>query len=444
MAADSTQNLLEKARPRITAVSATALTVALVALGATVLLGVALVGTGPMFRSLLIGFVLPFGLAIGSLVLLMIQWCTAGYWGYVMRRPLEAGTRTIPLMALVFALIAAGGLSPLFEMRADNHPENHHPELNAVSTHTLWPWADKDLHLEHHEELVLEAKKGYLNAPFFAVRAAIAFVVWIALALALNRVARREDAEGTSQKLRDLGMQFSGPGIVLYAITMLFVSTDWSMSLQPVWYSSMFPVIFGFGQLLSAMCFNALLFVALRSGNEDLSTGRNKKVMRDLGSFMLGFVVFWTYISFSQYLLIWSANLKEEVPFFIARTTGGWQILTAILAFGHFVFPFFILLLRDVSRSGKWLARVAGFILVMRFIDIYWQMKPAFRPGEWNFFSLETVMDLAAAVGLFALWLAFFLRQLGKYDLLPANDNRKETEPVHTVSDDVEIAASHG
>lgn len=444
MAADSTRNLLENAKPRIQSAAATAFTVALVGLGAAVVLGL-MVGVGPLFRSLLIGYILPFGLAMGSLVLLMIQWCTAGYWGYVLRRPLEAATRTLPVMAMVFALIAAGGLTHVFEIgHGDKHFENPHPELNEVSEHRLWPWADHELEYPHHEALVVDAKRAYLNVPFFAVRAAIAFGIWFVLAFALNCVARREDAEGSSQKLRDWGMQISGPGIVIYSITILFVSTDWSMSLQPVWYSSMYPVIFGFGQLLGALCFNAALFVFLRRDHVDLSTGRNKKIMRDLGSLVLGFVVFWTYISFSQYLLIWSANLKEEVPYYLARTTGGWQYLTAILAFGHFVIPFFVLLLRDVSRSGKWLARVAVFVLAMRFIDIYWQIKPAFHPGNWNFASLETVMDLAAAVGLIAFWLFLFLRQLGKYDLLPANDIRKETEPVHTVSDDVEIAASHG
>ena len=444
MAAETNRNLLEQAKPRINAMAATALTVALVALGATVALGL-VVGTGPMFRSLLIGYMMPFGLAMGSLVLLMIQWCTAGYWGYVLRSPLEAGTRTLPVWGLVFALIALGGLT-IFNLRPDYHPENHHEELKVVSSEKLWPWADHELveHLPHHEKLVVDAKLGYLNVRFFAVRAAIAFSIWIVLALLLNRVARREEAEGTSQKLRDLAMQYSGPGIVIYSITMLFVSTDWSMSLQPIWYSSMFPVIFGFGQLLGALCLNALVYVMLRSGIEDLSTGRNKKLMRDLGSLILGFVVFWTYISFSQYLLIWSTNLKEEVPFFIARTNGGWEYVTAALVFGQFVIPFFVLLLRDVSRSGKWLARVAGFILVMRFIDLYWQMKPAFRPGDFNFFSLETVMDLAAGAGLFSLWLFVFLRQLVRFELLPVNDYRKATEPVHTVSDDVEIAGSHG
>lgn len=444
MAADSTHDLLEKAKPRITKAAGTALVVGLAGLGTAAVLA-AVVGVGPFFRSLLIGYILPFGLMMGSLVLLMIQWCTAGYWGYVARRPLEAATRTLPAMALIFGLIAAGGLTGVFEIgHGDTHAEHPNANLNEVSEHRLWPWADHELEYPHHEALVVDAKRGYLNVPFFAARSVVAFVIWIALMLALNRVARREDAEGSSQKLRDLGMQFSGPGIVIYSITMLFISTDWSMSLQPAWYSSMYPVIFGFSQLLGAMCLNAVVFVFLRKDIVDLSSGRNKKVMRDLGSLILGFVVFWTYISFSQYLLIWSANLKEEVPYYIARTNGGWQYLTAILAFGHFVIPFFVLLLREVSRSGKWLVRVAVFILAMRYVDIYWQFKPAFSPGRWNFASLETVMDLGAAVGLLGLWGFLFLKQLGKHDLLPANDNRRETEPVHTVSDDVEIAASHG
>ena len=424
---------------RITDWRGKAVVVALASLAVAVALGFIAVGTGPLVRALLISFVWPLGLTLGSLVLLMIQYCTGGYWGYVMRRSLEAATRTLPALGVIFALIAVLGLTGFFHLVPDG-VVNENPRLNAVSTEKLWPWADETVHMEHHEELVLEAKKGYLNIPFFAIRAVGAFALWIALAMALGNVARREDAEGTSQKLRDSGLFFSGPGIVLYSISILFVSTDWSMSLQPLWFSSMFPVIFGFGQLVGALAFNTLLFVLIRTGREDLSSSRNKKIMRDLGSLLLGFLIFWTYISFSQYLLIWSTNLKEEVPFFIARSSGGWELLSWVLALGHFVIPFFVLLLRDVSRSGKWLAIMAGFMVLMRFVDIYWQMKPAFRPGDWNFASLETVMDMAAAVGLLGLWFWLYLGQLAKFDLLPANDDRKATEPVHTVSDDVEIA----
>lgn len=395
-------------------------------------------GSQSFFQSYLTAFILPAGMALGSLALLMIQNVSGGYWGYVIRRPAEAAARTIPFVALMFAPLLLG-LTDVYAFHSKEHshdsPEAH---LNLHSDHRLWPWADPNLEIEEHEKLILDEKKGYLNDTFFIVRTAIGFGLWIVMALGLNALARKEDAQGWSPELKQAMQYIAAPGILIHALIILFLSTDWSMSLQPVWYSTMYPVIFGFGQILSAMALNTAVFIYLRKGSDDLASDVNKKIMRDLGSYLLGFTIFWTYISFSQYLLIWSANLKEEVPYFIARSRGGWELLTLALGIGHFLIPFLILLLRETSRKADILWKVAVYLLVVRFLDIYWQVRPAFDPGHWDI-GIETVQDLAALAGLTGIWLGLFFREVSRYGLYPENDPRKDTHPVHTVSDDVVI-----
>ena len=395
-------------------------------------------GSQSFFQSYLTAFFLPAGMALGSLALLMIQNVSGGYWGYIIRRPAEAAARTIPFVALMFAPLLLG-LTDVYAFHSKEHahdtPEAH---LNLHSDHRLWPWSDPNLEIEEHEKLILDEKKGYLNDTFFIVRTAIGFGLWTVMALGLNALARKEDAQGWTPELKQSMQYIAAPGILIHSLIILFLSTDWSMSLQPVWYSTMYPVIFGFGQILSAMALNTAVFIYLRQGGEDLSSDVNKKVMRDLGSYLLGFTIFWTYITFSQYLLIWSANLKEEVPYYIARSRGGWELLTLALGIGHFLIPFLILLLREVSRKADILWKVAVYLLVVRFLDIYWQIRPAFDPGHWDI-GLETVQDLAALAGLVGIWLGLFFREVSRYGLYPENDPRKDTLPVHTVADDVVI-----
>lgn len=395
-------------------------------------------GSQSFFQSYLTAFILPAGMALGSLALLMIQNVSGGYWGYVIRRPAEAAARTVPFVALMFAPLLLG-LTDFYAFHPVEHahdtPESH---LNLHSDRRLWPWADDSLEVEGHEKLILDEKKAYLNDAFFIVRSAIGFGIWTVMALGLNALARREDERGWSPDLKQAMQYISGPGILVHALIILFLSTDWSMSLQPAWYSTMYPIIFGFGQLISAMALNTAVFIYLRNGSEDLSGDANKKIMRDLGSYLLGFTIFWTYISFSQYLLIWSANLKEEVPYFIARSMGGWEWLTLALGLGHFLIPFLILLLRETSRKADILWKVAVYLLVVRFIDIYWQVRPAFDPGHWEI-GLETIQDLAAVAGLTGIWLGLFFRETARFGLYPENDPRKDAVPVHTVSDDVVI-----
>ena len=430
-------NLTVRVKERALKASGLAFTVGLVGLLVSIAL-LFVTGSQAFFQSYLTAYILPSGLAIGCLALLMIQHVSGGYWGYVVRRPCEAGARTLPFVAIMFLPLFLG-LTDVYKFFPKEH-EHNSPEahLNVHSDNRLWAWSDPDLEIEDHEKIVLDAKKGYLSDNFFIIRTVGAFALWIGMGLGLSALARVEDSKGWNPSLKQSMQYISGPGIVVHALVILLISTDWSMSLQPIWYSTMYPVIFGFGQILSAMALNSIVFIYLRDGGEDLNDSRNRKILRDLGSFLLGFTVFWTYITFSQFLLIWSANLKEEVPYYLARSRGGWEYLTWALGLGHFLIPFLVLLFREAKRRADVLWKVAVFILVMRFADIYWQIRPAFDPGHWDI-GLETVQDLASFTGLMGIWIGLFFREVSKYGLYPENDPRKDTEPVHTVADDVII-----
>lgn len=352
----------------------------------------ALVDQAQFFRSYLVAFCFVLGLAAGSLPVLMLQHLTGGGWGLVLRRPLEAALRTLPLLAVFFIPVALG-------------------------VYNLYPWT--------HEGEFKEAAKYkadyYLNVPFFVVRAGIYFAVWIALAFFLNRMSRREDEghlpAGFDRRFRML----SAPGIGLYGFTMTFAAIDWGMSLEPHWASTMYPPLWAFGQMLTAFSFMVALVVLL-AAQPPLAGFLNKGHLRDLGSLLLAFVMIWAYLSFSQYMLIWSANLKEEVAWYILRTEDGWQWFAILLILGHFVLPFMLLLSGDIKRSAPLLAGVATLVLVMRYVDTYWVLQPALQPR--GFSPAWLWLDLSAVIALGGLWLAFFLWQLGRLPLLPLHDPR--------------------
>ena len=288
------------------------------------LVGVAVCAIGAMdpssrvtfFRAWLVAFNLGTGLALGSLVVLMLQYLTGGVWGVVLRRSLEAATRTLPLMALLFVPLAFG-LSDLYTWAR--------PEVVAL-----------DENLQH--------KAAYLNVTFFLIRAAIYFTLWNGLAWILNAWSKRQDAaSGPSQTILSRCEALSAPGMILYVVTITFASIDWVMSLEPHWYSTIYGAMFGMGQVLSGFAF-AVAVVALLAARKPLSDLLGKQQLRDLGSLMMAFVMVWAYLSFMQFLLIWAGNLPEEVPWYLARLMGPWKFVALALIVLHFALPFVILL----------------------------------------------------------------------------------------------------
>jgi len=341
------------------------------------------------FPSYLFACMFALGLALGCQAVLMLQHVTGGAWGIPIRRSLEAATRTLPVIALLFVPL-------LFGLK------------------TLYEWARPE---EVAHDPILTHKAAYLNVPFFLVRAAVCFAAWMAFMYFLSRWSREQD-EGPKPGLTRRLQLLSSAGLVAYGLTITFFSIDWVMSLEPHWYSTMYGVLFIAGQSLSGLAFVIALTVVL-SRFAPLSQFVKPNHLHDLGKLMLAFVMFWAYVSFSQYLIIWSGNLPEEIPWYLRRLHGGWGWFGIAIVLLHFLLPFLLLLPASANRNPRILVGVAALIVCMRLVEVFWYVRPATSPP--GHLTLHW-MDLAAPVGVLGLWLFLFLGQLLRRPLLPVND----------------------
>jgi hypothetical protein len=347
------------------------------------------------FRAYLFGFVFFTGLSLGCLAIVMLQHLTGGAWGIPIRRILESGTRTLPLVALFFLPIAFG-------------------------LQRLYPWARTD---DVAKDALLQAKEAYLNVPFFLARAAFYFAVWILFAWLLNRWSLEQDHAGSPALTRKLQM-LSAAGLVAYGLTMTFASIDWVMSLEPHWFSTMYGVMIIAGQALNALAFVTGALILL-SAQKPYAGFVKTSHYHDLGKLLLAFVMFWCYVAFSQYLIIWAGNLPEEIPWYLRRLSGGWGWLGAALVVLHFALPFLLLLPEGANRNPRILAGVAALVVLMRLVDVYWLVRPVFTQATAAAASTHFQvhwLDLAAPIGIGGVWLAVFLWQLEEHPLLPARD----------------------
>ncbi len=364
-------------------------------LAAFVLFGLLLWVTGGIdpkrqfFLSYLVAFNYWLGGALGCLVFLMLQYVTGGAWGLLLRRILEAAAGILPLLAVLLIPILCG-LPSLYE------------------------WARPDA-AQHSKEL--QQKLLWLNTPLVIVRSIIYFACWIGMALAFRRWSRQQD-EGANGQVLDRCETLGAPGIVVYALTITFASIDWVMSLEPEWYSTIYPVMFAVGQLLNGYAF-ALTVLLLLADRPPFAGSIHPAHMRDFGSLLLAFVMFWAYMSFSQFLLIWVGNLPEEIPWYLRRSREGWQYVVIVIAICHFGLPFLMLLLRDIKEHRGRLLAVAIGLLAMRFLDMFWWVEPAFNHEGEHFFWL---LDVSAWVGLGGLCMWWFIGQLRSRPLLPLKD----------------------
>ncbi len=342
------------------------------------------------FRSYLLGYLFWIGIALGSFALIMLHHLAGGGWGFTIQRILESSMRTIPLLA-VLAVPLLFGLSDLYIWAR--------PDMVAV---------DK----------ILQHKSAYLNVPFFVGRMAVYFLIWTALGYFLSKWSLEQDRSG-DPAMRKRMEGLSGPGLILMGLTITFASVDWVMSLEPHWFSTMYGFLFMVGNVLATLAFS-ICVVSTAAGRDPLSRIADAGRFHDLGNLLLAFVMLWAYISFSQYLIIWSGNLKEEIPWYLHRTGEGWVVIALVLIVFHFALPFVLLLSRHTKRGARALVGVAGFLLLMRWVDLYWLVVPNFHQHglylHW--------MDLAAPIGIGGIWLAFFLGRWSKVPLLPMNDPR--------------------
>ena len=290
---------------------------------------------------------------------------------------------------------------------------------------TLYPWMHPDT---VQADAVLRHRAVYLNFQFFVIRAVIYFAGWNFLAWRLNALSRAQDG-GDIEATRTM-QRVSGGGLVFYAISVMFACVDWVMSINPHFYSTIWGFLFLGSHGLSALAFT-IIVARFLSQREPMSGVLKAHHFHDLGKFSLAFVMLWAYFNFSQYLLVYSANLVEEVPYFITRISNGWQYLALFLFLFQFAVPFSLLLSRDLKRSSNRLVMVAAWIIFMRFLDMFMLVSPEFSPQGANLHigSAEHVsaffihwMDLAAPLGIGGVWLWMFWSQLRQRPLLPVGD----------------------
>lgn len=343
--------------------------------------------TDQFFRSWLLSYLFWFAIALGALPLVMLHHLVGGKWGFATRRILESVTRTLPLMTILFLPVLLG-------------------------IHSLYEWSHEEVIAQ---DIILQHKSPYLNSTFFVARAAGYFALWLILGYLLNRWSAEQDSTGDPSIVKRF-QHLSGPGLIIYALTITFAATDWVMSLEPHWFSTIYGMMFMVGQTLTTLAF-VIAILALLADTPPLSNFLKPEILNDLGNLLFAFIMLWAYLSFSQYIIIWSGNLPEEIPWYLRRSRGGWQWIAVALALFHFAIPFFLLLVRRYKRRRQVISAIAVAVVVMRLVDLMWLVVPAHEPAfhvHW--------LDLATLAGIGGLWVAGFSRQLRKRSLLPLGD----------------------
>jgi hypothetical protein len=393
-------------------------------------------------RAYLFTYIFLLGLSLGSLALLMIHRQVSGAWGFLIRRPLEAGAMTLPLMAVLFlpVLFDMGNIYPWVknppgatpEHRGVAKPEDSHKAAEKVTdkespvkvTSKATFAADPASQVVTDSTDFYKFKKMWLNPTAFLIRFVIYFALWIAFALVLSIGSRRQDETGSVDLAYKLNA-LSAPGLVIYFLSVSFALIDWGMSLEPAWYSSLYGVLLIIGQGISAMAF-MIIVAAVISRRGEVEGLDKPETFNDLGNLLLAFTMLWGYLSFSQFLIIWAGNLAEEIPWYMRRLHGGWEWFGRFLILFHFAVPFLILLVRPIKRNISALWKVAALVLFVHLIDDYWLIgaSSAFDiPGDKNLgYFWPSWLDVVVPVALGGIWLSVFLGFLKSKPLMVAHD----------------------
>jgi hypothetical protein len=331
------------------------------------------------------------GMALGSLILLAILHASNAKWPVVVRRMLEKTSASNIVFVPLFLPIAIG-------------------------VKELFLWAAPPADLDHAARALIDHRSGYLNVPFFLVRAGIYFAIWGIVAYALHLWSEQQDST-RDPRLTIRQRRLGAASLPFLGLSVTFAAFDWLMSLEVSWYSTIFGIYYFAGAFVSAI---ALLIVitALARGPNLYGSLVSPDHYHNLGNLLFAFVTFWAYIAFCQFMLVWIADLPEEVRWFLARTTGKWRPVAVALAIGHFVVPFFALLSSEVKRNRKALAAIAAWVLVFCYLDVYWIIAPTLRPQS----PLPHWTDPTAFLFVGAVAVAFTARALRGSYTVPVGD----------------------
>ena len=374
-----------------------------------------------MLRAWALGMVLTFGFSVGGLALLMVQYCSGGKWGLLLRRPLEAMSRTLPLVFVYWVVVA-------LEMKR------------------LYLWAQvsdvsaalKSGLINEFQAHCIEFKRPMLNPGAFVLVGLLCFTIWGFYAWRLNSLGIKRDSdslENTPYWIKKFE-NISGPGIVVYAVTMTAAVIYWVMSMDPTWYSSVYGLLFLVGQGYSVLAFSIIVALSLSKG-EPFRTILRQTEQHDIGKLTFAFVMLNIYLAFGQFLIIWSGNLPDEINWYLDRIRGHWGIIITLDFIFHWLIPFTLLLSRDLKRNKKRLIRVCQWMVFARAFDLFWLIEPNFKDSARNLhFSWGILEYLAVPVAMMAFWVAFFCMQLKTRPLVQTNDPHvaEILEPDHVTA----------
>ena len=365
-----------------------------------------------VLRAWLLGLMMTFGFSVGGLAMLMVQYCSGGKWGLLLRRPLEAMSRTLPLV-FVYWLVIVIWMKKLYlwaqidgSKAEDVAAALKSGLINEVQAHAI------------------EFKRPMLQPDMFVTVGLFCFLVWAFYTWRLNRLGLERDKdspENTPMWIKKFE-NISGPGIIVYAITMSAAVIYWVMSLDPTWYSSVYGLLFLVGQGYMVLALGIIVAVSLSKG-EPFKTILRQTELHDLGKFAFAFVMLNIYLAFGQFLIIWSGNLPDEIPWYLDRIRGHWGIIITLDFIFHWLIPFTLLLSRDIKRNKKRLVWVCQWMVFARAFDLFWLIEPNFKDAARNLhFSWGILEYVAVPAAMVSFWVAFYCTRLKTRPLVQTND----------------------
>ncbi len=374
-----------------------------------------------VLRAWVLGLMLTFGWSVGGLALLMVQYCTGGKWGLLFRRPLEAMSRSLPLV-FVYWLVVVISMKKLYIWARYTNVSDTAQALQAGLINEV-------------QQHCIDFKRPMLNPVTFTWVGLLCFAIWAFYVWRLNSLALQRDADKAGntpywiKKLENI----SGPGIVVYSLTMTAAVIYWVMSMDPTWYSSVYGLLFLVGQAYSVLAFCIIVSISLSKG-EPFKTILRQTEQHDMGKFTFAFVMLNIYLGFAQFLIIWSGNLPEEIPWYLDRIRGHWGIIITLDFIFHWLIPFTMLLSRDIKRNKKRLIRVCQWMIFAKAFDLFWLIEPNYKDAARNLhFSWGILQYAVVPVAMVAFWVAFFCTRLKTRPLVQVNDPHlaEILEPEH-------------
>ena len=378
----------ETLRPQFDRVERNALIVGIIFLAVSI---IGLIQNATHFwQSYLFAFIFVSGLGLGCLGIFFLHNVVGGNWGVAIRRFLEAGIKTLPLIAIAVIPV-------------------------LISLKTLYSWTNPEIRAH---DFAVGHKAFYMSVPFFIVRTIVYFAIWFFFGMRILGMANEHDRTGDPALFKKI-KGASAPALLIFVLSTTYAFVDWIMSLEPDWYSTIYPWMFTVGEFLLTFSFMIALLILL-SDRAPFAGFLKTSHYHDLGNLMLAFTMLWAYLSFSQLIIIWSENLPDEIPWYVRRFSGGWGYMAWFISIFHFCVPFFLLLMRFIKRNPNLLRIIAVWMIIVRVIDVFWIVIPAFRQH-----ALEVYWtDLALLIGLGGIWLWLFIRNLKVRPLLVPNDPR--------------------